>query len=125
MADITYKSASCIYEGADTLAVDSLNLDIEDGEFIVLVGPSGSGKSTALRMLAGLEDIDEGTIEIGGKDMVGVPSKDRDIAMVFQNYALYPNKTVGREHGLRAEDARGRGARNGRRRWPMPPSCST
>ena len=81
MAAITYRNASCIYEGSDKLAVDSLNLDISDGEFVVLVGPSGSGKSTALRMLAGLEDIDEGSIEIGGKDMVGVPSKDRDIAM--------------------------------------------
>src|SRR3954463_5516939 len=100
MAAITYKSASCIYEGSDKLAVDSLDLDIQDGEFVVLVGPSGSGKSTALRMLAGLEDIDEGAIEIGGKDMTGVPSKDRDIAMVFQNYALYPNKTVAENMGF-------------------------
>src|SRR6188508_2980848 len=100
MAAITYKNATCIYEGSDKLAVDSLNLDIQDGEFIVLVGPSGSGKSTALRMLAGLEDIDEGSIEIGGKDMTGVPSKDRDIAMVFQNYALYPNKTVAENMGF-------------------------
>jgi multiple sugar transport system ATP-binding protein len=100
MASITYKNASCIYEGSDKLAVDNLNLDIQDGEFIVLVGPSGSGKSTALRMLAGLEDIDEGAIEIGGKDMTGVPSKDRDIAMVFQNYALYPNKTVAENMGF-------------------------
>jgi len=100
MAAITYRNASCIYEGSDKLAVDSLNLDIQDGEFVVLVGPSGSGKSTALRMLAGLEDIDEGNIEIGGKDMVGVPSKDRDIAMVFQNYALYPNKTVAENMGF-------------------------
>jgi multiple sugar transport system ATP-binding protein len=100
MAAITYRNASCIYEGSDKLAVDSLNLDIADGEFIVLVGPSGSGKSTALRMLAGLEDIDEGAIEIGGKDMTGVPSKDRDIAMVFQNYALYPNKTVAENMGF-------------------------
>jgi multiple sugar transport system ATP-binding protein len=100
MATITYKNASCIYEGSDKLAVDSLNLDIEDGEFVVLVGPSGSGKSTALRMLAGLEDIDEGAIEIGGKNMRGVPSKDRDIAMVFQNYALYPNKTVAENMGF-------------------------
>jgi multiple sugar transport system ATP-binding protein len=100
MAAITYRNASCIYEGSDTLAVDSLNLDISDGEFVVLVGPSGSGKSTALRMLAGLEGIDEGSIEIGGKDMVGVPSKDRDIAMVFQNYALYPNKTVAENMGF-------------------------
>ncbi len=100
MASITYKNASCIYEGSDKLAVDNLNLDISDGEFIVLVGPSGSGKSTALRMLAGLEDIDEGSIEIGGKNMTGVPSKDRDIAMVFQNYALYPNKTVAENMGF-------------------------
>ncbi|MEO3757974.1 sn-glycerol-3-phosphate ABC transporter ATP-binding protein UgpC [Mycobacterium sp. B14F4] len=100
MATITYRNASCIYEGSDKLAVDSLNLDIADGEFVVLVGPSGSGKSTALRMLAGLEDIDEGSIEIGGKDMTGVPSKDRDIAMVFQNYALYPNKTVAENMGF-------------------------
>ncbi|MGA4691868.1 ABC transporter ATP-binding protein [Rhodococcus sp. AB351] len=100
MADITYRNASCIYENSDTFAVDSLNLDIEDGEFVVLVGPSGSGKSTALRMLAGLEDIDEGSISIGGKDMTGVPSKDRDIAMVFQNYALYPNKTVAENMGF-------------------------
>ena len=100
MAAITYKNASCIYEGSDKLAVDALNLDISDGEFVVLVGPSGSGKSTALRMLAGLEDIDEGAIEIGGKNMTGVPSKDRDIAMVFQNYALYPNKTVAENMGF-------------------------
>jgi multiple sugar transport system ATP-binding protein len=100
MATITYKNASCIYEGSDTLAVDALSLDISDGEFVVLVGPSGSGKSTALRMLAGLEDIDEGAIEIGGKNMTGVPSKDRDIAMVFQNYALYPNKTVAENMGF-------------------------
>jgi multiple sugar transport system ATP-binding protein len=100
MATITYRNASCIYEGSDKLAVDSLDLDIADGEFVVLVGPSGSGKSTALRMLAGLEDIDEGSIEIGGKDMTGVPSKDRDIAMVFQNYALYPNKTVAENMGF-------------------------
>src|ERR1700738_3754735 len=100
MAGITYKNASCIYEGSEKLAVDSLHLDSQDGEFIVLVGPSGSGKSTALRMLAGLEDIDEGSIEIGGKNMTGVPSKDRDIAMVFQNYALYPNKTVAENMGF-------------------------
>ncbi|MBU3065052.1 ATP-binding cassette domain-containing protein [Nocardia sp. NEAU-G5] len=100
MATIHYDSASCVYAGADTLAVDSLDLDIADGEFIVLVGPSGSGKSTALRMLAGLEEIDGGSIRIDGQDMVGVPSKDRDIAMVFQNYALYPNKTVGENMGF-------------------------
>ncbi|AZG44629.1 ABC transporter ATP-binding protein [Gordonia insulae] len=100
MASITYDNACCVYPGADTLAVDRLNLDITDGEFVVLVGPSGSGKSTALRMLAGLEEIDSGQIRIGGDNMVGVAPKDRDIAMVFQNYALYPNKTVGENMGF-------------------------
>ncbi|BDD82377.1 ABC transporter ATP-binding protein [Tsukamurella pulmonis] len=100
MASITYDKACCVYPGAETLAVDSLDLDIADGEFVVLVGPSGSGKSTALRMLAGLEEIDSGAISIGGRSMVGVPPKDRDIAMVFQNYALYPNKTVGENMGF-------------------------
>ncbi|GAA4400090.1 ABC transporter ATP-binding protein [Tsukamurella soli] len=100
MASISYDNACCVYPGADKLAVDSLSLDIDDGEFVVLVGPSGSGKSTALRMLAGLEEIDSGTISIGGRSMVGVAPKDRDIAMVFQNYALYPNKTVGENMGF-------------------------
>ncbi|MGV9669627.1 MULTISPECIES: ABC transporter ATP-binding protein [unclassified Gordonia (in: high G+C Gram-positive bacteria)] len=100
MASITYDKACCVYPGADKLAVDSLDLDINDGEFVVLVGPSGSGKSTALRMLAGLEEIDSGQIRIGGDNMVGVAPKDRDIAMVFQNYALYPNKTVGENMGF-------------------------
>ncbi|MGC5248604.1 ABC transporter ATP-binding protein [Gordonia sp. DT219] len=100
MATIAYDKACCVYPGADKLAVDSLDLDIADGEFVVLVGPSGSGKSTALRMLAGLEDIDSGQIRIGGDNMVGVAPKDRDIAMVFQNYALYPNKTVGENMGF-------------------------
>src|SRR3979411_1989875 len=100
MPTITYKNASCIYEGSDKLAVDSLNLDIQDGEFVVLVGPSGSGKSTALRMLAGLEDVDEGTIQIGNKDVTNVPPKGRDIAMVFQSYALYPHMTVAENMGF-------------------------
>ena len=131
MAAITYKNASCIYEGSDKLAVDSLNLDIADGEFVVLVGPSGSGKSTALRMLAGLEDIDEGAIEIGGKDMTGVPSKDRDIAMVFQNYALYPNKTVAENmgfalklRGVSADGAAQEGRGGGQDPRPRPSSST-
>jgi multiple sugar transport system ATP-binding protein len=78
----------------DTIAVEDLALDIEDGEFMVLVGPSGCGKTTALRMIAGLEAITEGEIRIGEKVVNDVPPKDRDIAMVFQNYALYPHMTV-------------------------------
>src|SRR6266516_2462306 len=100
MAEVSYDSATCIYPGADRPAVDSLQLPIKDGEFVVMVGPSGCGKTTALRMLAGLEEIDDGSIRIGGKDMVGLPSRDRDIAMVFQNYALYPSKTVGEKMGF-------------------------
>ena len=95
MAEVVYDSASRIYTPGAKPAVNQLDLEIDDGEFVVFVGPSGCGKSTALRMLAGLEEIDDGAIRIGGKNMVGVPSRDRDIAMVFQNYALYPNKTVG------------------------------
>src|SRR6187397_2309445 len=77
-----------------TEAVRALDLDIADGEFIVLVGPSGCGKTTALRMVAGLEVISKGTIRIGDKVVNDVPPKERDIAMVFQNYALYPHMTV-------------------------------
>jgi multiple sugar transport system ATP-binding protein len=75
-------------------AVNGLSLDIRDGEFMVLVGPSGCGKSTALRMIAGLESITRGTVQIGGRVVNNLPAKDRDIAMVFQNYALYPQMTV-------------------------------
>ncbi|HYS34738.1 MAG TPA: sn-glycerol-3-phosphate ABC transporter ATP-binding protein UgpC [Pseudonocardiaceae bacterium] len=77
-----------------TRAVDDLNLEIQDGEFLVLVGPSGCGKTTALRIIAGLEDISEGTVQIGGKVVNRVPSRDRDVAMVFQSYALYPHLNV-------------------------------
>ncbi len=100
MAEVTYDHATCIYPGADRPAVNALDLAIRDGEFVVMVGPSGCGKTTALRMLAGLEEIDDGSIRIDGKDMVGVPSRERDIAMVFQNYALYPSKTVGENMGF-------------------------
>ncbi|WP_086821489.1 ABC transporter ATP-binding protein [Allokutzneria sp. NRRL B-24872] len=101
MAEVAYVNASRVYPGSPPVrAVDELKLDIADGEFLVLVGPSGSGKSTALRMLAGLEDVDEGAIEIGGKDVTNVPPKGRDIAMVFQSYALYPHMTVGENMGF-------------------------
>jgi multiple sugar transport system ATP-binding protein len=100
MASVNYIDATCIYPGGTTPAVDNLNLEISDGEFMVLVGPSGSGKSTALRMLAGLEDVSAGAITIDGVDVSNAPPKDRDIAMVFQNYALYPHMSVAENMGF-------------------------
>ena len=100
MAEVVYDHAYRIYPGATKPAVEDLNLEIADGEFLVLVGPSGCGKSTSLRMLAGLEDVDKGSIYIGGRDVTNVPPKDRDIAMVFQNYALYPHMTVAENMGF-------------------------
>ena len=93
MAKVTLQSVDKIYPG-NVKAVDNFNLEINDGEFVVLVGPSGCGKSTTLRMVAGLEEISGGTIRIGDRVVNDVPPKDRDIAMVFQNYALYPHMTV-------------------------------
>ena len=93
MASLTLKNINKIYDN-NVQAVFDFNIDIKDGEFIVLVGPSGCGKSTTLRMIAGLEDISSGQLIIDGKDVTQVPAKDRDIAMVFQNYALYPHMTV-------------------------------
>jgi sn-glycerol 3-phosphate transport system ATP-binding protein len=103
MATVTFDNATRIYPGTERPAVDSLDLHIEDGEFLVLVGPSGCGKSTSLRMLAGLEDVDSGSIRIGECDVTHIPPKDRDIAMVFQNYALYPHMSVydNMSYGLR------------------------
>lgn len=100
MATVTYQAASRIYPGSTKPAVDKLNLEIQDGEFLVLVGPSGCGKSTSLRMLAGLEDVNEGAILINDKDVSHLPPKARDIAMVFQNYALYPHMTVAENMGF-------------------------
>jgi len=94
MATITFDKAQRWYPGADTPAVPGIDLEIKDGEFMVLVGPSGCGKSTTLRMLAGLEEVNDGHIYIGDRDVTNIPPKDRDIAMVFQNYALYPHMTV-------------------------------
>jgi multiple sugar transport system ATP-binding protein len=94
MATVTYAKATRIYPGTTKPAVDALDLQIADGEFLVLVGPSGCGKSTSLRMLAGLEEIDSGAVYIDETDVTNVPPKARDIAMVFQNYALYPHMTV-------------------------------
>ena len=100
MASVTFDQASRIYPGATRASVDKINLEIADGEFLVLVGPSGCGKSTTLRMLAGLEEVNEGRILIGDRDVTDVPPKDRDIAMVFQNYALYPHMTVAENMGF-------------------------
>ena len=94
MATVTFEKAQRWYPGADEPAVPGLDLEIRDGEFMVLVGPSGCGKSTSLRMLAGLEEVNSGQILIGDRDVTHTPPKDRDIAMVFQNYALYPHMSV-------------------------------
>jgi multiple sugar transport system ATP-binding protein len=100
MATVTFDKASRIYPGTNRPAVDAIDLEIADGEFLVLVGPSGCGKSTSLRMLAGLEEVDSGRILIGNQDVTDIPPKDRDIAMVFQNYALYPHMTVAENMGF-------------------------
>src|SRR5712671_3636512 len=93
MAEVVFDEVTKVY-GDGTTAVDSLALNISDGEFMVLVGPSGCGKTTALRMVAGLEEISSGVLKIGDRVVNFVPSRDRDIAMVFQSYALYPHLSV-------------------------------
>src|ERR1035437_10273426 len=100
MASVVFENASRIYPGTTKPAVDKLNLTVNDGEFLVLVGPSGCGKSTSLRMLAGLEEVDNGSIRIGNRDVTDVAPKDRDIAMVFQSYALYPHMSVAENMGF-------------------------
>ncbi len=91
MTSITFERAQRWYGGSDRPAVPGIDLEVADGEFLVLVGPSGCGKTTTLRMLAGLEPVDDGRIRIGDRDVTRVAPKDRDIAMVFQSYALYPH----------------------------------
>jgi multiple sugar transport system ATP-binding protein len=100
MASVKFQKATRTYPGGVNPAVDALDLEIADGEFLVLVGPSGCGKSTTLRMLAGLEDLNGGQILIGDRDVTNTPPKDRDIAMVFQNYALYPHMSVAENMGF-------------------------
>lgn len=100
MASVKYDHCTRIYPGNTEPSVSDLNLDIKDGEFMVLVGPSGCGKSTTLRMLAGLEEVNKGRVFIGDRDVTTVQPKDRDIAMVFQNYALYPHMTVAENMGF-------------------------
>ncbi len=98
MASVTFDDVSKRY--GEVTAVDRLDLVIDDGEFMVLLGPSGCGKTTALRMIAGLEDISEGELTIGGERVNDKAPRDRDIAMVFQNYALYPHMTVRENMGF-------------------------
>ena len=100
MAEVKFEHVTRIYPGNTEPSVDDLNLEIKDGEFLVLVGPSGCGKSTTLRMLAGLEEVNKGRILIGDTDVTNMQPKDRDIAMVFQNYALYPHMTVADNMGF-------------------------
>src|SRR5690349_12386399 len=100
MALVTFDQATRRYSGADRPAVDRLDLQVGDGEFVVLVGPSGCGKTTSLRMIAGLETVDSGRILIGDRDVTDDDPKDRDVAMVFQNYALYPHMTVAQNMGF-------------------------
>jgi multiple sugar transport system ATP-binding protein len=105
VSSVSFQGATRLYPGTANPAVNLLELDIADGELLVLVGPSGSGKSTALRMLAGLEPLDGGTILIGDRDVSNVRPRDRDIAMVFQNYALYPQLTVAENMGFALKQA--------------------
>ena len=99
MATVVFDSVTITYPGATRPSVDRLNLAIDDGEFLVLVGPSGCGKSTSLRALAGLEPVTSGQVSIGVKDVTGLEPAARDIAMVFQNYALYPHMNVRKNIG--------------------------
>jgi multiple sugar transport system ATP-binding protein len=106
MASVTFEQASRRYSDADRPAVNRLDLSVDDGEFVVLVGPSGCGKTTSLRMIAGLETVDSGRILIGTRDVTDADPKDRDVAMVFQNYALYPHMSVAQNMGFALKIAR-------------------
>ena len=124
MATVELDKINKVYENGFH-AVQDLSIDVDDGEFLVLVGPSGCGKSTALRMVAGLEDISTGELRIGGRRVNDVDPQGRDIAMVFQSYALYPHMSVADNIGLRpqaAEDAQGPRSKSGSAR---PPRCSS
>src|SRR5919201_2963346 len=99
MADVAFRGVTKAFPGGP-VAVDRLDLDVEDGELLVVVGPSGSGKTTVLRLLAGLEELTEGEISIGGRVVNDLHPMDRDIAMVFQSYALYPHMTVAENLGF-------------------------
>ena len=124
VAEVQLKDVDKVYDNG-VHAVKDLSLEIEDGEFLVLVGPSGCGKTTALRMVAGLEEISDGTVSIGGRVVNDLSPKDRDIAMVFQNYALYPHLSRRRQHRLRAAAAQDAEGTRSRSASPGPRSCST
>ncbi|MER8004301.1 ABC transporter ATP-binding protein [Streptomyces sp. NPDC094149] len=106
MASVTFEKVTRRFPSGDRPAVDSLDLEIEDGEFMVLLGPSGCGKSTCLRLLAGLEDVDAGSIHIGVRDVTHLPPRERDVAMVFQNYSLYPHLSAADNIGFPLRIAR-------------------
>ncbi|WP_343602270.1 sn-glycerol-3-phosphate ABC transporter ATP-binding protein UgpC [Mycobacterium sp.] len=106
MASVRFEQATRRYPGSARPALDRLDLEVADGEFVVLVGPSGCGKTTSLRMVAGLEAVDSGRIRIGGRDVTEADPQDRDVAMVFQNYALYPHMTVAQNMGFALKIAR-------------------
>lgn len=106
MPSVRLNNVTCTYRGATSPAVDRISLDIADGEFVALVGPSGCGKSTTLRMIAGLEKTSSGSIHIGDRDITDVEARDRDVAMVFQSYALYPHMSVAENIGYSMKLAR-------------------
>jgi multiple sugar transport system ATP-binding protein len=119
MATVTLDNLRKEFDNGRVVAVEGLDLDIEDGEFVTVVGPSGCGKTTTLRMIAGLERPTSGTIRIGGEDVTDISARQRDVAMVFQNYALYPHKTVfqNMEFGLRMSTDLGTGERREKVEW--------
>jgi multiple sugar transport system ATP-binding protein len=119
MATVTLDNLRKEFDNGRVVAVEGLDLDIEDGEFVTVVGPSGCGKTTTLRMIAGLERPTSGTIRIGGEDVTDISARQRDVAMVFQNYALYPHKTVfqNMEFGLRMSTDLGKGERREKVEW--------
>ena len=124
MAEIVLEQVTKRYpDGA--LAVKDVNLEIADGEFVILVGPSGCGKSTTLNMIAGLEDITDGELRIGGQVVNDKAPKDRDIAMVFQSYALYPHMTVRENMGFALQAGQGRQGRPSTARWTRRPRSWT
>ena len=126
MASVSFERATRRVSGDATgLRWIRLDLTVNDGEFLVLVGPSGCGKSTSLRMVAGLEPLNSGRIHIGERDVTDVDPKDRDIAMVFQNYALYPHMTVAQNMGVRVEGRQDPEAADPRPGAATPRSCWT